>query len=308
MATASLQGALPAGFNDGNWAVLTSPVASYPYPTGIFTSAPQVVTGTAYSAINVDPIAGEIIAGQVNGTSFGETVTGANGVYYFLLQNGTIPAANGQVIVSSVSGGVNYSAGERVRRQCRRLGRQRQFRRHVAAPHQQRRNGERHFRRSRHGGRIGRDRDRLHPRRQRRAEPPGGTSRRSSSHQRAASHSRRTDQSRHHSARDQRHGRRHGATNPALHRRQPHSPRIGRDLHADQPREQFRLVRRQHRQREHRRCVEPSDHYARTAREPDHRRDPHRQSHHQRYRHGDAEPSRSPRAGSRFSAPAAPIR
>ena len=125
MATASLQGALPAGFNDGNWAVLTSPVASYPYPTGIFTSAPQVVTGTAYSGINVDPIAGEIIVGQANGTSFGETVTGANGVYYFLLQNGTIPAANGQVLVSSVSGGVNYSAGERVCRQCRRLGRRR---------------------------------------------------------------------------------------------------------------------------------------------------------------------------------------
>ncbi len=109
MATAALQGALPAGFNDGNWAVLTSPVPSYPYLTAIFATTPEVVTGTAYSAINVNPIEGELIAGQANGTSFGETVTGADGVYYFLLQNGTIPAANGQVLVSSVTGGVNYT-------------------------------------------------------------------------------------------------------------------------------------------------------------------------------------------------------
>ena len=107
LTTATLQGALQTGFSGSVWGLITG--VSYPYLLSIYPSTPQVVSGTAYSGINVNPIAGELVSGQVDGQMFSETLTGANGYYYFLEPNGEIPSVNGQLIVSSLSGGFNYT-------------------------------------------------------------------------------------------------------------------------------------------------------------------------------------------------------
>ena len=108
--TAGLQAALPSGFSSSVWGVLPNPTPSYPYFLWQYGSQPQVVSGFATTTALGAAVVGGTIAGQVNGTGFGEVTTGANGYYYFLLAPVTISAGSGQVIVSIAAGGPSASS------------------------------------------------------------------------------------------------------------------------------------------------------------------------------------------------------
>ncbi|MBX9845899.1 MAG: filamentous hemagglutinin N-terminal domain-containing protein [Xanthobacteraceae bacterium] len=93
--TAQLQGALPASFSAIAWGTGTG---LYPYLNWKFAAGmtPQTVTGIATKADGT-VLSGAAIAGTVNGAAFadGTVTSGANGYYYFVMQQGTIASGNG---------------------------------------------------------------------------------------------------------------------------------------------------------------------------------------------------------------------
>ena len=78
----------------GTWSIVEG--TSYPYLTSIFTSTPQIVSGTAGAA------GGKTIQAVANGVNLGNTSTGANGFYYFALPANS--AASGKTLLTFVSG------------------------------------------------------------------------------------------------------------------------------------------------------------------------------------------------------------
>ncbi|WP_027030776.1 MBG domain-containing protein [Mesorhizobium loti] len=100
--TAQLMAALQTGFSSSTWGLVAN--TSLPYFKWLYPTAPQVVTGTAYSDRGTTPLAGVATNILVNGTMTPASAvgsTGANGYYYFLLPNGTIAAGGSQLLVSS---------------------------------------------------------------------------------------------------------------------------------------------------------------------------------------------------------------
>ena len=77
---------------------------SYPYLKWRYTSTPEVVSGTLTNGGSA--LSGETVQAAVNGTVLGSTVTGKNGFYYLLLDNGTLHdgAALLTYVKDSVSG------------------------------------------------------------------------------------------------------------------------------------------------------------------------------------------------------------
>lgn len=105
LTTAQLQGTLPAGFNTVASSVWATAAGRYPYFNWRFSSTPDVVTGTAYSA---NPSNGGVaLAGQgvnllAGGTTLAGGSTGANGYYYIAADNGTVSGAAG--ILATLTG------------------------------------------------------------------------------------------------------------------------------------------------------------------------------------------------------------
>ncbi len=104
VSTATLQGALQAGWSGTTWSIVAG--ASYPYLAWeVASGTPQVVSGIAYSDHGTTPIADGAVSGLINGsaltslqTGIGSTTTGANGYYYYLLAPGTISGGGSDVL------------------------------------------------------------------------------------------------------------------------------------------------------------------------------------------------------------------
>src|SRR6185437_5141341 len=99
MQTASFATTLNNG--GSNWAVIDG--VSYPYLTGIYATAPQIVSGTV-----VGNTGGTAVTGIANGAGFGTATTGANGYYYFQLAPGTLGSS--EKILTYVSGSSDGNA------------------------------------------------------------------------------------------------------------------------------------------------------------------------------------------------------
>ncbi|WP_281405697.1 MBG domain-containing protein, partial [Mesorhizobium sp. B2-3-4] len=100
--TAQLMAALQTGFSPSTWGLVAN--TSLPYFKWLYSSTPQVVSGTAYSDRGTTPLAGVATNILVNGSMTPASAvgsTGANGYYYFLLPNGTIASGGSQVLVTS---------------------------------------------------------------------------------------------------------------------------------------------------------------------------------------------------------------
>src|SRR6185437_6545895 len=100
LTTTQLQAALPSGF-DSKWAIISN--ISYPYLTGIYATAPQIVSGTVNGNTG-----GTAVTGIANGAGFGTATTGANGYYYFQLAPGTLGSS--EKILTYVSGSSDGNA------------------------------------------------------------------------------------------------------------------------------------------------------------------------------------------------------
>ena len=103
--TAQLEAALPSGFDDSVWNIVSG--TSLPYLNWQFLSGqPQVVSGTVLNGINGTAVANSIVSLLEDGASLDSVLTGgsvrsyANGFYYFLLPANSIGASsNAGVIV-----------------------------------------------------------------------------------------------------------------------------------------------------------------------------------------------------------------
>ena len=93
LATAQLQGALPAGFAAPTWA--TGP-GLYPFLTNFFPNGVQAVSGVAFSSPGNPLVSGPAGANTVtvatNGTVIAAATTGANGYYYAFAPAGSAPS------------------------------------------------------------------------------------------------------------------------------------------------------------------------------------------------------------------------
>ena len=104
--TAQLQAALPTGFSASTWGNVAG--ASYPYLKSFYATAPQVVSGIAYSDLGVTAAQGVTVSALLDGATLsnalaGTVRTGANGYYYMLLPAGTI-GSNKQVLAYTTGG------------------------------------------------------------------------------------------------------------------------------------------------------------------------------------------------------------
>ena len=101
LATASLQGALPAGFSSATW---STGAGLYPYLTSLFPGGVQAVSGTVYGDLGGQtPLAsganGAVTVTVIGAnTTLGTATTGANGYYYAFGAAGTI--ANGANLIA----------------------------------------------------------------------------------------------------------------------------------------------------------------------------------------------------------------
>lgn len=77
------------------WGIV--PGTSYPYLKFQFSTPPQIISGK----VDVSG-AGKTIEAAVNGTHLGETLTGANGFYYFAVPSGSVPDSS--VLLTYVAG------------------------------------------------------------------------------------------------------------------------------------------------------------------------------------------------------------
>ncbi|UYO55138.1 MBG domain-containing protein [Rhodopseudomonas palustris] len=105
--TATLQAALPSGWNTATWGIIAG--VSYPFLKSFWSGTPQVVSGTAYTNNGVTPASGGNVAVMVNGAAVGSASAGANGYYNVLLAPGTI-GSNSQLVsfTSGTNAGVSY--------------------------------------------------------------------------------------------------------------------------------------------------------------------------------------------------------
>ncbi|KMO27199.1 GLUG motif-containing protein, partial [Methylobacterium aquaticum] len=101
LATAQLQGTLPAGFTATVWG---SGPGLYPYLKGLFPNGVQAVSGIAYKDVGATPASGSAgvvtVSLDAGGRLLGQTTAGANGYYYLALPAGTL--ATGTPFVASV--------------------------------------------------------------------------------------------------------------------------------------------------------------------------------------------------------------
>jgi filamentous hemagglutinin family protein len=109
--TAQMQSAL-GSFDSTYWSVVSG--QSYFYLKGFYPTAPQVISGTAYTGYFGTPAASGasgavIVSALVNGTNVGNAATGANGYYNLLVAPNTI-VADSQVAAytTGATGGVAY--------------------------------------------------------------------------------------------------------------------------------------------------------------------------------------------------------
>ncbi len=98
LTTAQLQGTLPSGFNTVSAGVWATGAGRYPYFAWRFASAPDVVSGTAYT--DQPSAGGAALAGAglnllVNGVSVADASSGANGYYYFFTDAGSVSGSSG---------------------------------------------------------------------------------------------------------------------------------------------------------------------------------------------------------------------
>jgi len=85
--TAQLQGVLPSGFSDTVWGTGSG---LYPYLLWQYPTAPQAISGIAYSDAGVTALASATVSAVIDGASFASVTTGANGYYYILAAPGTL--------------------------------------------------------------------------------------------------------------------------------------------------------------------------------------------------------------------------
>ena len=98
---------ISSGFSSTNWAVVATVGGfTYPYLKWLYSSAPQVVSGTAYSDRGTTVLkgasAGLLVNGGLSGVAGAAAAvgsTGNNGLYYFLVPNGTFAVAGKQVLI-----------------------------------------------------------------------------------------------------------------------------------------------------------------------------------------------------------------
>ena len=88
--TAQLQGVLPSSFDSSVWGTGSG---LFPYFLWQYPTTPQAVSGIAYNNASVTPLASTAsgavtVSALVDGTSLGNTTTGANGYYYILVAPG----------------------------------------------------------------------------------------------------------------------------------------------------------------------------------------------------------------------------
>jgi hypothetical protein len=114
LTTAQLLGSLPAGFDSTVWGTghQLFPYFLWQYPSG----TPQAISGLAFkdggeTILVPTSTTSPTVSALVNGESVGQSVTYANGFYYFLLAPGTISGSGSAVLVyttaNSASGATN---------------------------------------------------------------------------------------------------------------------------------------------------------------------------------------------------------
>jgi filamentous hemagglutinin family protein len=96
LATAALQGTLPAGFTSG-WATGAN---LFPYLTSLFPNGVQALSGVAYQNAGATAAASGVngpvyVTAATSGAVFGQATTGANGYYYIFGQAGWLAAGTG---------------------------------------------------------------------------------------------------------------------------------------------------------------------------------------------------------------------
>ena len=107
LTTFQLQSALPTGFDSGTWAISTG--TTYPYLRSAFTSAPQIISGTAYSNTSGGVYQNAIINIEFDTYSYYQAVRTANNGYYYLQLPENMFLAGGSNIVAYIVNAGNYS-------------------------------------------------------------------------------------------------------------------------------------------------------------------------------------------------------
>lgn len=90
MTTAALQGTLPANFNTVQSGVWSTAAGRYAYFGWRFASAPDVISGKAFSDSGTTALAGSGVEALVGGAVAGTAGTGANGYYYIATDAGSV--------------------------------------------------------------------------------------------------------------------------------------------------------------------------------------------------------------------------
>ena len=101
LTTAQLQDMLPSGFDGSVWG---TGAGLYPYFLWQYSTAPDAISGVAYSDNGVTPLQGGAVNALVDGANLGSVNTGANGYFYFLEPSGTI-SGSGSAVLAYTSGG-----------------------------------------------------------------------------------------------------------------------------------------------------------------------------------------------------------
>ena len=106
MTTTQLQAALPTAFSPSVWGIVAG--QTFPYFGWQYATAPQAISGIAYSNAGLTALAGGSVGLLVNGSGFGTVSTGNNGYYYFLVPAGTGTGAQVLAYSSGVSAGATF--------------------------------------------------------------------------------------------------------------------------------------------------------------------------------------------------------